>query len=265
MPQSCLYYGQVMHCRLRPVRLRFVYDVFSLLLDLDELGALHHRLRLFSHNRFNLFSFADRDHGARDGSPLRPWIEAQLASRGIDLEGGRVFIHCLPRLLGYVFNPLSLYWCYDCGGALRAIVYEVKNTFGEQHAYVLPVPAAHAAGAPVHQRVRKDFHVSPFIAMEAEYRFNLRAPEERLSILIRETDAGGDLLLATQTGRRQALADRTLIRACLRFPLVTLKVIGAIHWQALKLWLKGVRLHRRPPAPLEEASRDPRPDFSLGQ
>ena len=265
MPQSCLYDGQVMHCRLRPVRHRFVYDVFSLLLDIDELGALHRRLRLFSHNRFNLFSFADRDHGPRDGSPLRPWIEAQLASRGIDLEGGRVFIHCLPRLLGYVFNPLSLYWCYDCGGALRAIVYEVKNTFGEQHAYVLPVPAAHAAGAPVHQRVRKDFHVSPFIAMEAEYRFNLRAPEERLSILIRETDAGGDLLLATQTGRRQALADRTLLRACFRFPLVTLKVIGAIHWQALKLWLKGVRLHRRPPAPLEEASRDPRPDFSLGQ
>ena len=95
--------------------------------------------------------------------------------------------------------------------------------------------------------------------------FRSRAPEERLSILIRETDAGGDLLLATQTGRRQALADRTLFRACLRFPLVTLKVIGAIHWQALKLWLKGVRLHRRPPAPLEEASRDPRPDFSLGQ
>jgi len=265
MPQSCLYEGQVMHCRLRPVRHRFVYDVFSLLLDLDELGALQRRLRLFSHNRFNLFSFHDRDHGPRDGSPLRPWIEAQLAARGIDPGGGRIFIHVMPRLLGYVFNPLSLYWCYDASGALRAIVGEVKNTFGEQHAYVLPVPPAHEAGAPVRQRLRKTFYVSPFIPMAAEYRFNIRTPEEMLSVLIRETDAGGDLLLATQTGRRQPLADRTLIRAFLLFPLVTLKVIGAIHWQALKLWLKGVRPQRRPPASEEEARRDPGAGFSLGQ
>jgi DUF1365 family protein len=265
MPQSCLYEGQVMHCRLRPVRHRFVYDVFSLLLDLDELGKLHRRLRLFSYNRFNLFSFDDRDHGARDGSPLRPWVEGQLAASGIDLAGGRIFIHCLPRLLGHVFNPLSLYWCYDRNGALRAIAYEVKNTFGGQHTYVLPVPAAQAAGAPVHQRARKNFYVSPFIAMEAEYRFNLREPGEKLSILIRESDAGGDLLLATQTGLRRILADRTLVRAFLRFPLVTLKVIGAIHWQALKLWLKGVRLYGRPPAPQQEARREPGTGFSLGQ
>lgn len=265
MPQSCLYEGQVMHCRLRPVRHRFVYDVFSLLLDIDELGALHRRLRLFSCNGFNLFSFDERDHGARDGSPLRSWVESRLAARDIDLGGGRIFIHCLPRLLGYAFNPLSLYWCYDGSGALRAIVYEVKNTFGEQHAYVLPTPQGHAAGTSVHQRVRKDFYVSPFIPMEAEYRFNVRSPEERLSIFIRETDAEGDLLLATQTGRRQALTDRALIRAFLSFPLVTLKVIGAIHWQALKLWLKGVRLHRRPPAPLEEGRREPRADYSLGE
>lgn len=254
-----------MHCRLRPVRHRFVYDVFSLLLDLDEVAALQRRLRLFSHNRFNLFSFHDRDHGARDGSKLRPWIEAQLAARGIGLAGGRIFIHAMPRLLGYVFNPLTLYWCYDASGSLRAIVCEVKNTFGEQHAYVLPVPEAQAVGAPVRQRARKSFYVSPFIAMEAEYRFNLHTPEEILSILIRESDAGGDLLLATQTGRRQALTDRTLIRAFLLFPLVTLKVIGAIHWQALKLWLKGVRLQRRPPASQEEARRDSGTGFSLGQ
>lgn len=254
-----------MHCRLRPVRHRFVYGVFSLLLDLDELGALHRRLRFLSYNRFNLFSFDDRDHGARDGTPLRPWVETQLAANGIGLRGGRIFIHCLPRLLGHVFNPLSLYWCYDRAGRLRAVVCEVKNTFGEQHAYVLPVAETHEAGAPVRQRAAKDFYVSPFIPMEAEYRFNVRAPEERLSILIRETDAAGDLLLATQTGSRRALADRALIRACLLFPLVTLKVIGAIHWQALKLWSKGVRLHRRPPTPQEEARREPGPGFSLGQ
>lgn len=254
MPQSCLYEGQVMHCRLRPVHHRFVYSVFSLLLDLDELGALDRRLRLLSHNRFNLFSFDDRDHGARDGSPLRPWIEAQLAAHGIDAGGGRVFIHCLPRLLGYVFNPLSLYWCYDRGGALRAVLFEVKNTFGGQHVYVLPVSAGHAAGAPVRQRAAKLFYVSPFIGMDAEYRFNVREPEEHLSILIRETIPEGDLLIATHAGRRRVLGDGALIRALVLFPLVTLKVIGAIHWEALKLWFKGVRLHRRPPAPLEDVT-----------
>lgn len=254
MPRSCLYEGEVMHCRLRPQRHRFAYRVFSLLLDIDDIPALGRRLRLFSYNRFNLFSFADRDHGARDGSPLRPWVERHLAAQGIDLGGGRIFIHCLPRLLGYVFNPLSIFWCYDRGGALRAILYEVKNTFGQQHGYLLRVPAGHTPTAPIRQRAAKIFYVSPFIGMEAEYRFRLREPEERLSILIREADRQGDLLLATHTGRRQALTDVGLARALLLFPLVTLKVITAIHWQALKLWRMGVRLHERPPPPAPEVT-----------
>jgi uncharacterized protein len=251
MPESCIYEGEVMHCRLRPRRHRFVYRVFSLLLDIDALDRLDRRLRLFSYNRFNLFSFHDRDHGARDGSPLRPWIEARLATQGIELGGGRIFVHALPRLLGYVFNPLSVFWCYGADGALRAVLYEVKNTFGGQHCYVLPVAQGHAPGQPIHQRAAKDFFVSPFIGMAAEYRFNIRDPEDRLAILIRETVPEGDLLIATHTGRRRALRDRGLARAFALFPLVTLKVIAAIHWEALKLWAKGVGLQKRPPQSVE--------------
>jgi uncharacterized protein len=264
MPRSCLYEGEVMHCRLRPVRHRFVYRLFSLLLDIDEIGVLGGRLRLFSHNRFNLVSFHDRDHGARDGTPLRPWLERHLRRLGIDPEGGRIFVHCLPRLAGYVFNPLSVYWCYDRAGVLRALLYEVKNTFGEQHVYGLPVMAARRGGTAVRQRAAKAFYVSPFIGMEAEYRFTIRDPEDVLSIAIREVEPEGELLIATHVGRRRPLADGPLLRALLLFPLVTLKVIGAIHWEALKLWLKGVRLHRRPPAPVEETRRDAGPRLSVG-
>lgn len=254
MPKSCLYEGEVMHCRLRPKRHRFSYRVFSLLLDVDEIPVLAGRLALFSHNRFNLFSFHDRDHGPRDGSPLRPWIETHLAAHDIDLRGGQIFLHCLPRLLGYVFNPLSIFWCYDAAGDLRAVLYEVKNTFGEQHGYLLPVPAGRDPAAPIRQRAAKVFYVSPFIAMDAEYRFRLCAPEDRLSIHIRESDREGDLLVATHSGRRRDLGDAALGRAFLQFPMVTLKVIAAIHWQAFKLWRMGVRLHQRPAPPLPEVT-----------
>jgi uncharacterized protein len=259
MPESCIYEGEVMHCRLRPRRHRFVYRVFSLLLDIDALAGLDRRLRLFSHNRFNLFSFHDRDHGARDGSSLRPWIEQRLAAHGIELGGGRIFVHALPRLLGYVFNPLSIFWCYGADGGLRAVLYEVKNTVGGQHTYVLPVRYGLAPGRPIRQRAAKQFFVSPFIGMDAEYRFKIREPDERLSILIRETEVAGDVLIATHVARRQPLHDRGLARAFFVFPLVTLKVIAAIHWEALKLWAKGVALQKRPPqskeaGPVEDLS-----------
>jgi len=254
MPESCLYEGEVMHCRLRPMRHRFVYQLFSALFDVDEIPSLARRLRLFSHNRFNLFSYHDRDHGPRDGSPLRPWVERHLRARGIDLGGGRMFIHCLPRLFGYGFNPLSVIWCYDAGGTLRAILYEVKNTFGEQHGYLIPVEGGRVRTASIRQRATKTFYVSPFIGMEAEYHFRVHEPEDRLSIVIRETVPEGDLLVATHIAGRRKLGDLTLLRAALAYPLVTIKVIAAIHWEALKLWLKGARLYGRPPAPAEDVS-----------
>lgn len=249
---SCLYFGAVMHRRLRPFGHRFDYRVFSLLLDLDELPEMSRRLALFSHNRWNLFSFQNRDHGPRDGSPLRPWIEAQLAARGIDLEGGQIKLLCFPRVLGYVFNPLSIWFCHHRDGSLRAILYEVRNTFGDKHGYLIPLDPRQDPKAPILQACDKRFYVSPFIGMESHYRFRLKQPDENLSVLIRQSVPEGELLLATWTGKRRALTGRSLALAFFRFPLMTFKIIAAIHWQALKLWRKGARYNARPQSPEEE-------------
>ena len=246
---SALYFSRVMHKRLRPFVHRFDYRVFSLWLDLDDIEPLCRRLRLLSHNRFNLFSFYDRDHGPRDGTALRPWVDGMAARHGIDLTGGTVHLLCFPRVLGYVFNPLSVYFCRTADGRLAAVLYEVRNTFGELHCYFLPVDPAQRDGAPIVQACGKRFYVSPFLPMDARYRFRLGVPGEHLSILIRQAVAEGEILLATMTGRRAALDDRALARAFLTHPLLTWKVIGAIHWQALRLWRRGASPHRRPPPP----------------
>lgn len=254
---SAVYFGRVVHKRLRPFTHRFDYRVFSLLIDIDAAGVLSRRLRLFSHNRFNVFSFHDKDHGPRDGRPLRSYVDATLAEAGIALDGGTIQLLCFPRVLGYVFNPLSIYYCRDADGALRAILYEVTNTFGDRHSYLLPVDSAHAPDQPVSQACDKVLYVSPFIDMESFYRFRVTEPGERLSVLIRQSVPEGAQLLATLTGRRAPLTDRKLARAFFTHPLMTLKVMGAIHWQALWLWIKGATFHRRPMPPTHPVSLPP--------
>jgi DUF1365 family protein len=234
-----------MHHRLRPRRHRFVYRVFSLLIDLDRPAELDRRLRLLSVNRPNLVSFQERDHGARDGSPLRPWIGAMLAARGLDLAGGRVLLLCFPRLLGYVFNPLSAYYCCDAQDGLPALVYEVKNRCGEQRAYALPLACRNGPDGRARQSTRKTFYVAPFLEMAARYRFKLEPPGERLSVVIQEEVAQATTLVATLTGERRPLTDAQLLRAILRMPLMTYKVILGIHYEALRLWLKGLPLQPR--------------------
>jgi DUF1365 family protein len=256
---SALYHGRVVHARTGPIRHRFAYRVFSLLLDLDELPQLGAGLRTFGYNRRALLSFRDRDHGPRDGSPLRPWVERVLAPLGLG-PIGRVRLLCFPRLFGYVFNPLSVYYCDDAAGRLAAIIYEVRNTFGEMHCYAVPVDPGRRPAAPVLQSCGKEFYVSPFIAMRAHYRFRLSPPEEGLSVLIRQSVAEGEVLVASLVGRRAPLTDGGILRAVLRHPLVTLKVIGAIHWQALLLWRKGVPLHRHPPPPTQAITLFASPD-----
>lgn len=246
---SALYVGQVAHARLRPFRHGFRYRLFTLLLDLEELPGLAARSRLLRFNRGGLVSFQERDHGPRDGSPLRPWIEAQLARAGIDLEGGAVRLLCLPRILGYVFNPLTIWFCHHRDGRLLAVLHEVHNTFGEAHAYLLPLREPAGPGEAFSQACDKGFHVSPFIGMTARYRFRLAVPDARLAVAIRQEGTEGPQLIATLTGRRRPLSDRVLARQLLRFPLLTMQVIAAIHWQALRLWLKGARYHRRPDPP----------------
>ena len=244
--RSCLYIGQVMHRRLQTVLYHFVFPVFQLYVGFDELPQLHRRLRLFSHNRFNLYSLHDRDHGPRDGRPLRPWLDALLAQRGIALEGGTVYLLCFPRVLGYVFNPMCVWYCHHRDGSLRAVVCEVRNTFGEMHHYVLTPAGGGPMAWQAEYRACKVFHVSPFIGPEAEYRFSFSAPGRRLRVFIDEHADGSLLLQASIASRRVELTDAKLLAQFLRLPFMTLQVMARIHWQALKIWARGAKFYRMP-------------------
>lgn len=238
--QSAIYRGEVVHERRRPKRHRLRYDVFSLLLDLDELQSLDQRFRLFGYNRWAPLAFYDRDHGPTTGEALRPWVEARLKEAGLAPDGGPIWLLCYPRVFGYVFNPLSVFFCYRQDGTLAAILYEVCNTHKERHTYVIPVGSRQ--GAVIRQSCAKALYVSPFIGMEADYHFRIVAPADSVNIVIRQEDAEGLLLAASFRGARVALTGRSLARSLAAFPLLTVKIIGAIHWEAVKMWIKGFRV-----------------------
>jgi uncharacterized protein len=243
---AALYLGDVMHARLKPFGHRFSYRVLSLLIDLDRLRDADRRTILFGVNRAALYSFHEKDHGLRDGSALRAFAERAAAIHGIDLAGGSVSLLCYPRFLGYAFNPLSVYFCRDASGDLVLLIYEVRNTFGEMHHYVLPVPTSERRSHLIRQEQDKLFYVSPFIAGTMRYHFRIAPPSETVRIRILETDAHGPLLAATFNGKRRPLTGSVLLRAMVLLPLVTFKIIGAIHWQALRLWIKGAKIAPRP-------------------
>lgn len=238
--QDCLYQGHVMHMRLSPFAHKFRYRVFSMLLDVDRIADTLKPLRLMNLDRFGLVSFSHKDHGFRDGSDLRPWVEHQLATKGIEAPH-RIWLLSFPRILGYAFNPLAVYFCEDQNGQMTGIVYQVKNTFGDQHPYVIET-VQDPDGAYRHDQ-EKGFFVSPFIQMDQTYRFTLRRPDARLSVRIRQHDADGPYLIATQSGVRRPLTDASLLRLWASHPLMTIKVIAAIHWHALRLWLKGAKFN----------------------
>jgi len=243
---ASIYFGDVVHVRSRPRRHRLRYGVFSLLIDLDQLAGFAERNRFFSRNRFNLYSFYDCDHG--DGEmPLRSWVIAQLHSAGINLSGGTVRLLCYPRVLGYVFNPISIFYCYFADGTIAALLYEVHNTFGERHVYLIPVDKPDADC--ITHVCEKRLHVSPFIGMDARYHFRISQPGERLVVTINEVDAEGTFLQASFVGHRAPASDAALLSGFMRYPLMTLKVIGGIHFEALKLWSKGLPIHKKPEPP----------------
>lgn len=249
-----LYLGHVMHRRLRPVAHAFVYPVFYLQLPLRNLGAAD--CALFSIDRRNLLSFHQRDHGPRDGGALLPWIENLLAGHGLPNDG-EIVLQTFPRLLGYVFNPVSFWFCHDAGGRLIAILAEVNNTFGGSHSYLLH---RHGEALPdgTELRAAKLFHVSPFNQVEGGYRFRFFRQRAVETCCIDYDDAAGELLLTTISGKPQAWSAGALLKAFLRMPLLTLGVIFRIHWQALRLWLKGVPFRGAHPTPHPIALPAPR-------
>lgn len=243
---AALYFGEVMHARLKPMGHRFSYRVMSLLIDLDRLDEADGQSPLFGVNRAALYSFQESDHGGRDGSSLRAYAQGCAIKHGIDLAGGKVLLLCYPRLLGFTFNPLSVYFCHRADGELALIIYEVRNTFGDIHSYVLPVKQGEASAAGIRQQQDKQFYVSPFVEMAMRYHFRVLPPSETVRLRILETDREGPLLAATFNGRRRALTTAALLRSFVALPLLTLKIVAAIHWEALRLWLKGARLVPRP-------------------
>jgi DUF1365 family protein len=250
---AALYLGEVMHARLKPVGHRFKYRVMSLLIDLDRLDAADRQTPLFGVNRAALYSFNEADHGHRDGSSLRTYAQGRATEHGIDLTGGRVMLLCYPRLLGYTFNPLSVYFCYRVDGGLALIIYEVRNTFGDIHAYALPVNPDEVSHAGIRQQQDKLFYVSPFVEMAMRYHFRISPPADSVQLRILEIDHEGPLLAATFKDHRRALNTEELLRSFCALPLVTLKIVAAIHWEALRLWLKGVRLVPRQNAAIDES------------
>ncbi len=233
---SCLYVGEVVHRRLAPLRHELRYKVYNLFVDVD--GLPHLGLKLLSYNRFNVFGVLDRDFG--DGTNIRDYIWA-LVKRAPEGECiRRIFMFCYPNVLGRMFNPLTTYYCFDEHENLRLMVYEVSNTFGERHSYVVPVDGTNRQSTP------KRFYVSPFNKVEGHYDFTIANPGDELKLGIRLTDSTGPCLNAWFSGRKQELTDGALLRSFFSLPLLPLKIIVGIHWEALKLWIKGMRLQTRP-------------------
>jgi len=248
-------HGEVAHCRHAPRRNAFRYPAFCLRLPLSRLDALEEAG--IAHNRRGLLSFHDRDHGARDGSPLLPWIRRLLAREGVAADG-EIVLHAFPRMLGYVFNPVSFWVCHDRDGRVRAVLCEVANTFGERHNYLLADPD----GAPLVSgrtlTARKVFHVSPFCEVRGSYRFRFAfSPSRWLARIDYHEDehAAAPLLETWISGAAVPLAPRTAQRLLLRYPLFTLAVVARIHWQAAKLWAKRVPFFTKPLPPAETTTR----------
>jgi uncharacterized protein len=241
---SCLYRGEVVHRRLAPVRHELRYAVYNLFADIDELPRLGTSLKLFSYNRFNLFSIDDRKFGPGDGTPIGDHVWSLVKKSAAGRDVAKVFMFCYPSVLGRVFNPLTVFYGLDSIGCLRLMIYEVNNTFGQRHSYVIPV------GETAHQSCDKKFYVSPFNKVEGHYDFNIQTPGEELKLGIRLTNSEGPCLNAWFAGKKLALTDGALLKSFLSLPLLPLKIIGGIHWEAARLWSKGMRLVERP-APLK--------------
>jgi DUF1365 family protein len=237
-PSPCIYRGTVTHRRLRPLRHALSYDVAALLMNVDEIAETVNAHRFLSYNRFNLFSIDDRDHGAGDGTTIRDFAWNLVSAKHGSQDVQQIFMLCYPRLLGFVFNPLTTFFCLDAEGRTRMMVYEVHNTFGERHCYVTDMTAPDAANF---HHVEKKFHVSPFNKIEGHYSLRASPLRDHVSVGVALTTPDGPTLNAYFSAQRVDLNDGNLLRVFFAYPLMTLKVVAAIHFEALKLWLKGLK------------------------
>jgi DUF1365 family protein len=236
---AALYEGQVMHTRPAGARYLFRHGLYMWLVDVDRLPRMPAWLRPFSGIRA-------RDHLGDPALSIRANLDGFLRLHGIDLEGGRVLMLTNARVLGYVFNPLTVYWCHGPGGGLRCVVAEVHNTSGERHCYILH------PGERGHCETDKEFYVSPFLTVDGRYRMVLAEPGERLSIQMELHQEGGRVFQASLTGRRVPLSPPSLARMAARHPLMTMRVTALIHLHGVRLHLRGVRHVRRPVRPRQE-------------
>lgn len=245
--RSRLYVGHVVHKRLAPRQHAFRYSVFAICIDVDEIETLDRRLRLFSRGRWNLMGFHDADHAGGNGLTVAEHTRSILDQAGLGRYGARIELVCYPRLLGYVFNPLSVYFAHDATGALGAVLYEVTNTVGERRSYLIQAPAQD--GGVVHQSCAKQLYVSPFTGAEGHYGFHIVPPAERVVLGVDFREGGRPMLKTHFRGERRPLTDGWIARLLFGYPLMTLKVVAGIHYEALRLWLKGVPVRPYHPSP----------------
>ena len=245
MRPASLYVGHTTHSRLRPRPHRFTYGVFQLLIDVDRIDEAASGLACLNKGRFGVFSFAERDHGPRDGSPLRAWAAKLLQDAGIQASAHTIRLLCFPRVLGFVFNPVSIFFVHAADERLEAVIYEVNNTFGQTHAYVVPATGA----AKERQAADKRLYVSPFYRVEGGYQFDLTAPNDTFSLVIAKQVDGEVDFTANLITERRALTDAALLKLFFSMPLMTVGVVAAIYWEALRLWIKGAPFGARPPGP----------------
>ena len=239
---SSIYNGKVIHKRFKPKEHFFKNSVFSLLIDLSELNQLDKEIKFFSFNKFNLISFYEKDHGSRDGSSLVAWVKKNLEANNIHFKDVKIKLLCYPRIFGYVFNPLSVFFIYNSNEKLISILYEVKNTFGEQHTYIFKVDDDLKL---FQHNCSKKFHVSPFIEMDCNYFFRILKPEDKMSVIIDQYQANEKILYASQDGKRVDFNSKELLKSYLKHPLMTFKIISAIHFEAFKLWTKGIKFIKK--------------------
>lgn len=247
-PAANLYFGKVMHARLKPKIHRFNYNIFSLVIDIDRYEEAKESSLLFGVNSTSLISFHEKDHGLRDGSALREYIDNLLIQGDIETPA-KVLLWCNPRVFGYTFNPLSIYFCYDENDEVIALVYQVNNTFGETHSYVAKVSESHEKTPAIKNSAQKSFYVSPFLDMDLRYDFSIQAPNEALKVRILEHDDKGPILSATFSGKQKRLNSKNLILGMLKTLGLTWKITAGIHFEALILWVKGIKLTKRPDPP----------------